>query len=104
MSIQTICGDISLRLRDKLHSLSPLRGALMCSLDATEERKMQTLAGISINDKIFVPLFKEQATVVGFRYYTSRNNGRTSMVADYITDSGKASFDGLERVREWLVK
>jgi hypothetical protein len=55
------------------------------------------LAGLKINAKIKAPMpFAGEATIIGFRYYTSRNSGRTSMVADYITDDGKASFDAIE--------
>jgi hypothetical protein len=57
------------------------------------------LAGLKINDRIKAPMpFKGEATIIGFRYYTSRNNGRTSMVADYITDDLKTSFDGIEKL------
>jgi hypothetical protein len=57
------------------------------------------LAGLKVNDKIKAPVpFTGNATIIGFRYYTGRNTGRTYMVADYITDDGKASFDALEKV------
>ena len=57
------------------------------------------LAGLKINDRIKAPSpFTGEATIIGFRYYTSRNNGRTSMVADYITDDMKASFDAIEKL------
>ena len=66
------------------------------------------LASLKINDKISIPGFLKNpartATIIGFRYYTSRNNGRTSMVADYIFDNGDGqSFDGLDRVLKWRI-
>ena len=57
------------------------------------------LCGLKVNGKIKAPMpFSGEATIIGFRYYTSRNTGRTYMVADYITDDGKASFDSLEKL------
>lgn len=60
---------------------------------------IQELAGLKINGRIKAPSpFTGEATIVGFRYYTGRHSGRTSMVADYITDDGKASFDPIEKL------
>ena len=60
---------------------------------------IETLAGLSVNGRIRAPVpFSGEATIIGFRYYTSRNTGRTYMVADYVTDDGKASFDALEKL------
>jgi len=57
------------------------------------------LCGLKVNDKIRAPMpFSGHATILGFRYYTSRNTGRTAMVADYLTDDGKQSFDPIEKV------
>lgn len=57
------------------------------------------LAGLKVNSKIRAPMpFDGEATVIGFRYHTGRNSGRTYMVADYITDDGKQSFDSLEKI------
>ena len=60
---------------------------------------IQELAGLKINGRIKAPSpFTGEATIIGFRYYTGRHTGRTSMVADYITDDGKASFDAIEKL------
>ena len=57
------------------------------------------LCGLKVNQKIPAPTpFNGEVTIVGFRYYTSRNTGRTYMVADYITDDGAASFDAIEKL------
>jgi len=59
----------------------------------------QELAGLKINGRIRAPIpFSGLATIIGFRYYTGRHSGRTSMVADYVTDDGKASFDPIEKL------
>ena len=71
---------------------------------------LDTIAGVSVNDKFQMPdepfrtFAGEMVTVIGFRYYTSRNNGRTSLVADYMTDDGRTSFDGLDRVKQWKMQ
>jgi hypothetical protein len=65
---------------------------------------MTQIAGLNVNEKINAPMpFTGQATIIGFRYYTSRNTGRTYMVADYITDEGKMSFDSLEKVLKYKI-
>ena len=54
----------------------------------------KTICGLSVGDKITAPMpFTGTAEIVGFRYHTSRNTGRTYMVADYITDDLKQSFE-----------
>jgi len=69
---------------------------------------MQTIAGLSINDTFMRPAVISgppvKCTIIGFRYYTSRNNGRTSLVADYLVEDGDKvyqSFDGIDRVKKW---
>lgn len=58
-----------------------------------------TICGLSVGDKITSPLpFTGTAEIIGFRYHTSRNTGRTYMVADYITHDLKQSFDSVEKV------
>jgi hypothetical protein len=57
------------------------------------------IANLRINGRIKAPQpFTGEATIIGFRYYTGRHTGRTAMVADYITDDGKASFDPIEKL------
>lgn len=57
------------------------------------------LAGLQINQKIRAPMpFKGNATIIGFRWHTSRNTGRTYMVAEYVTDDGCQSFDSIDKV------
>jgi len=59
-----------------------------------------TVLGLSVGDTITAPTpFSGTAEIVGFRYHTSRNTGRTCMVADYVTHDGKASFDPVEKLR-----
>lgn len=69
---------------------------------------MQTadnILGITLGAKITAPApFKGEATIMGIRYYTSRNNGRTSVVADYITDDLKTAFDAVEKLVPLLIK
>jgi hypothetical protein len=57
------------------------------------------IANLKVNQKIRAPMpFSGEATIVGFRYHTSRNTGRTYMAVDYVTDDGKCSFDSLEKI------
>lgn len=57
------------------------------------------LCGLKVNSKIKAPIpFDGEATILGFRYYTSRNTGRTYMVGDYLTDDGKMAFDSIEKL------
>lgn len=42
--------------------------------------------------------FSGKAEIVGSRYYTSRNNGRTSFVFDYVMADGKTDFDTIENI------
>jgi len=66
----------------------------------------QNIAGLTIGDKITAPApfnvswVKEIVTaeITGFRYYTSRNTGRTYIVGDYITSKGDTSFDAVEKL------
>jgi hypothetical protein len=58
------------------------------------------LAGFKINQTINAPMpFDGNATIIGFRWHTSRNTGRTYMVAEYLTHDGKQCFDSLERIQ-----
>ena len=57
------------------------------------------LAGLKLNDRIKAPMpFDGMATIIGFRWHTSRNTGRTYMVAEYLTDDCKQSFDSIEKI------
>jgi hypothetical protein len=69
---------------------------------------MQEIAGLKVNDVFMRPAVisgpATRCTIIGFRYYTSRNNGRTSLVADYLVEDGDKvyqSFDGIDRVKAW---
>jgi hypothetical protein len=69
---------------------------------------MQEIAGLKVNDTFMRPAMisgpSSRCTIIGFRYYTSRNNGRTSLVADYLVEDGDKfyqTFDGIERVKAW---
>jgi hypothetical protein len=58
------------------------------------------LAEFKLNQRIRAPSpFVGEAVIVGFRWHTSRNTGRTYVVAEYLTDDGKQCFDSLEMVR-----
>jgi hypothetical protein len=83
----------------------------MCNeaLGLTKGAEMQEIAGIKINDTFMRPAVisgaPSKCTVIGFRYYTSRNNGRTSLVADYLVEDGDKvyqTFDGIDRVKGWM--
>lgn len=44
------------------------------------------LCGLKVNDKIRAPMpFSGHATILGFRYYTSRNTGRTAQTISPMT-------------------
>jgi hypothetical protein len=59
----------------------------------------KTISGLSLGDKISSPLpFDGTAEIIGFRYHTSRNTGRTYIVGDYITHDGKTSFNPVEKL------
>lgn len=66
----------------------------------------RTICGLTVGDKISAPMpFDGTAEIIGFRYHTSRNTGRTYMVADYLLlGDGKfskelaTSFDAVEKV------
>jgi len=59
----------------------------------------KTIMGLSVGDTITAPMpFTGTAEIIGFRYHTSRNNGRTYMVGDYITHDMKAAFDAVEKL------
>ena len=59
----------------------------------------KTISGLTLGDKIKAPMpFDGTAEIIGFRYHTSRNTGRTYIVGDYITHDGKASFDPVEKL------
>ena len=65
----------------------------------------QTISGLSLGDKIRSPLpFSGTAEIMGFRYHTSRNTGRTYIVGDYLTHDGKASFDPVEKLVPLKIK
>ena len=51
-----------------------------------------------LNDNPPKPLEIVTAEITGFRYYTSRNTGRTYIVGDYITSKGDTSFDAVEKL------
>jgi hypothetical protein len=67
----------------------------------------QNINGLKLGDKITAPVpfnFPDSkgpivtAEIMGFRYYTSRNTGRSCIVADYIMNDGKVSFDPVEKL------
>lgn len=69
---------------------------------------MQEIAGLKVNDVFMRPAIisgpATRCTIIGFRYYTSRNNGRTSLVADYLVEDGEKvyqTFDGIDLVKAW---
>jgi hypothetical protein len=95
-----------LLLRPAGESLTGLKAVAATPLQQGETKmNIQTICGLSIGDTIDSPLpFTGTAEIIGFRYYTSRNNGRTSMVADYITHDLKASFDAVEKLIPLKIK
>jgi hypothetical protein len=59
----------------------------------------QNICGLKLGDKITAPMpFDGTAEIMGFRYYTSHNTGRTCIVADYIMNDGKVSFDPVQKL------
>jgi hypothetical protein len=59
----------------------------------------QNINGLKLGDKITAPMpFNGTAEIMGFRYHTSHNTGRTCIVGDYITSEGKVSFDPVQKL------
>ena len=60
---------------------------------------------LEVNDRITAPWpYQGNATIIAFRHYTGRHNGRTSYVADYITDDGKEGFDAVSKLMPLRIK
>ena len=67
------------------------------------ETVSQQIAGLRLGAKIKAPSpFCGEAEIIGFRYWTSANTGRTVVVADYLftDDKGeiKQSFDPVDKI------
>jgi hypothetical protein len=64
----------------------------------------QNIGGLKLGDTIKAPSPFNwpdpnlTAEIMGFRYYTSHNTGRTCVVGDYLMADGKVSFDPVEKL------
>ena len=67
----------------------------------------QNIMGLKLGDKIKAPTPFNMpddkgppvtAEIMGFRYYTSHNTGRTAIVGDYIMSDGRTSFDPVQKL------